>query len=50
MGDFDSELYNTANYTYNETVAIHELLKEVNKNLRGILTEIQELRKDLRAK
>jgi len=48
MGDYDSELYNTANQTYNEVVNIYELLKDLNKNVRDLVVEIKGLRGDLR--
>jgi hypothetical protein len=41
MGDFDSDMYN-------ETVNMHELLKEINKSMRELVTEIKGLRDDLK--
>jgi hypothetical protein len=48
MGDFDGELYNTANETYNEAVAIRELMREIDRNLRELVSEIKGLRDDLK--
>jgi len=50
MGDMDSEIYNMTNYTYNEVVAIHEILKDMNNNMRTLVSEMKGLRDDLTRK
>jgi hypothetical protein len=48
MGDYDSEMYNTANETYNEVIGMHGVLKEINKNLARLVEEVKGLRDDLK--
>ncbi len=46
MGDFDSEMYNTANLMYNEMQAMHEVLKDLNRNVASLVQEIKDIRAD----
>ncbi|MFH0861399.1 MAG: hypothetical protein V1875_00070 [Candidatus Altiarchaeota archaeon] len=46
MGDYDSELYNTANYIHNEIQGMHEVLKDINRNLAALLQEMKAMRED----
>ena len=46
MGDFDSELYNTVNYMHNEIQGMHEVLKDINRNLTALLLEVKGMRDD----
>jgi hypothetical protein len=48
MGDFDSELYNTASETYNEMVRMGEIMRDIDRNLRELVAEIKGLRDDLK--
>ena len=48
MGDYDSEIYNMLHYSYNELIAIHELLKDLNHNVKSMADEVRGLRDEMK--